>query len=240
MIWFPPGIVAAAGAGAPSFQPDDIASLEMWFDLSDLTTITDISGEITDLTDKGPNGWDLDQTNAAERPNTDTINGNAGAFFDGGDVLQNLSVGSPAVSLGESTLACVFTPDSVSPTDVIVATRDSGFARVVTISQTGAGVQGANHEDFFNITSELTAGTTAWAIFRFQDGSQDGLTDKGSTVSDTVATLDTANIDDIILGGLAPTGDFVGHIHEFMIFSTFITGTERTNLANYFDSKWTT
>lgn len=236
MIWFPHGTVGVAGAG-DGFVPTDIGGLELWYDLSDASTITDIAGEITDLNDKSGNARHLDQPTASERPNTATINTNDSMFHDLNDVMQELSLAS-SIGIGDVTLAVVFTVINTGLTDVLATIRDSSFNSLIRIQQTGDDVQCRHHSDVLTIANVLTANTTAWAIFRWQDGTQNGLMDTTETTSDTIATLSSGNIDDIILGGLAPTGDFNGHIHEYLLYSNYISDSDRNDLRDYLNAKW--
>jgi hypothetical protein len=76
---------------ASGFNPKSISGLAAWWDASDSSTITTVSGAVSQWNDKSGNGLNATQTTANNRPSNSaqTLNGRAVMTFDGSnDVLQ--------------------------------------------------------------------------------------------------------------------------------------------------------
>lgn len=236
MTWFSLGSV---GAAASSFAPTDLTDLSLWYDADDAASITEAGSGISEIDDKSVNDIDVTQTDDTERPSVGTANGNDSFEFDGVDeVIHNLSAGQ-GFDLSPVTVGIVFTPDNTSDSVNFLNIRDSSFGRIVGFNQSTDDVGVLHGGNQITLSNILTAGETRWIIYRAEDGDQNTLLDDDSSASATVATLGTGTIDDVILGGSNPNGGFDGHIHEIVLYTRFLPTSERTQLGNYFNNKWT-
>ncbi len=240
--WFSHGAVQAAAA---SFLPTDIADLEFWFDADDASTITETSGDVSQWDDKSGNGNNVVQATGAAQPTTSTINGNASLLFDGTD--DRLRDSSATVGVDPISFAIVFTPTTVTGTgDDAFRLRDGSTNRVsfrrndndlnhFHDALTGPDINLA-------LSNNLTANTTAWVICRMDDSGgadSDVLDDQDNSASVAGPTALQPSITDINIGGNADGGSaWAGHIHEVIVYNRFLTNTERTDLGNYLNAKW--
>jgi len=72
------------GVSAGGVEPDDISGLQLWLDASDLSTITESSGAVSQWDDKSGNGNHVTQGTALHQPSTGvaTLNGKNVIEFD--------------------------------------------------------------------------------------------------------------------------------------------------------------
>jgi hypothetical protein len=84
--------VASAVAAAPrgTWSPTQITTA-MWLDASDSTTLTAVSGVISEWRDKSGNARHAAQTTASYRPGTATVNGLAVLSFDGANDYMDIA-----------------------------------------------------------------------------------------------------------------------------------------------------
>lgn len=103
---------AAASAG---FDPRTIGTMLAWYDFSDSSTLTMVSGLVSEIRNKSGTAPTLSQGTEANRPSLSTIGGRQAALFDGSNdyLFSNTAV------LGSGTLAVVLGP--ISGTDARVA-----------------------------------------------------------------------------------------------------------------------
>jgi hypothetical protein len=242
--WFAHGSVQASAAAAAPFLPTDIASLEHWLDASDAGTITDTAGEVSQWDDNSTAGNDVTQATAANQGNTSTVNTNDGIFFDG--TGERMRDSAPVITSPPVTIGIVFTPTSVAAGEADLYKTREGFNNVIRVSRSGDDIRGSEGQGgatvFATIANVLAVDETRWVITRWRNsgaGSSDILDDQSNSATATAAAS-IANADDINVAANADgTTPFAGHIHEVVYYNRFLTDTERTDLANYFNSKWT-
>lgn len=75
------------------FTPTEIPDLYMWYDASDTSTITEVSGKVSQIDDKSGNGFHIVQGSASKQPTTGvyTLNGKNVIYFTIGNVLGTSS-----------------------------------------------------------------------------------------------------------------------------------------------------
>lgn len=247
MTNIPVGILEQQGGGAaPAFEPTDIADLQLWLDGDDAATITEVSGTITTWADKSVEGHDIAQGTVARQPITSTVNGNNSILFDGGqEHLDNVT--TIDISCDPGTLAIVYTPTTVTGDNDRIFTLRDGFAEVVRVERDTADLQvifgtgGASA--VLSDAASQAIDETHWAIARFQvsgSGDCDLLTDDGSTDTDT-GVASVGAVDKVSVAALDNSNNaWAGHIHEIIFYNRFLSASERTQIEDYLNDKWTT
>jgi hypothetical protein len=135
----------------PKWTPKDLdVDLRGWYDASDLTTITESGGSVSQWNDKSGSGHNLAQATGAEQPTTGTrsLNNKNVLDFDGGDkIFTNDSVmsGNPDVTI--ATVA-IYDINNNPAEDRIMQLGDGGGQTVA-----------------------ITGGVVGYA-FRFDDGNE--------------------------------------------------------------------
>jgi len=94
------------------FAPEDIPNLLAWYDAADPSTITDTNGNVDAWTDKSGNGNDFAQS-GAPRPTTgtQTINGLNTIAFNGTNEFLSIATFTPTPNF---TIAMVFRVDGIN------------------------------------------------------------------------------------------------------------------------------
>lgn len=232
------GIIDKPDVGG-AFVPTDFSNLEFWFDASDAATITEISGEVSQWDDKGPNGYDLVQGTAARQPNTSTLLGESSIFFDSNDVLEALTL---TLTLEPATMFAVVGATNVSADRYFLSIDNQDMY----LRQSGTSII-ALHAATSGSPNSLTAsGVNAVnvplaVVTRAQDSTTgDILTDDTTSAEDTdVGTLQSS-FTDLRIGarGGSGTQGWLGHIHEVGLYSQRLSDADRTTLMDYLVSKW--
>lgn len=229
-------------------DPTDIASLALWYDASDASTITEVSAEVSQWDDKSGNDDHLTQTNASFRPVVSSINGFDSIEFTGasGDVLD---IEGP-LALDHRNLSgyIVLTPTSTANNDDPLNLLN-GTAIRVAIRQLGGGVdivcfhQGNGGSVTLRNDDVLATNGTSFHIFRSRlstDGDSDFLADDGTEDTDAgITTLFDSDIDTMGVGA-RPSGGFswTGHVHEVGIFDAYLSDADRDDLNAYLEAKY--
>jgi hypothetical protein len=166
-----------ATGGTPSWSPDDISNLELWYHRSDESTFN--SGSITDGTqvntwmDKSTNGLDMTQITSTKQP----IYGATAVSFDGvDDILSNSTTnlfgtheyGAICFSGYAFANSWYFSSCDTSTTTshIRIAQRSTGELGIVTSVSPGGG----NYYQGQMTTTQLTDGDYFYAII-YSDGS---------------------------------------------------------------------
>ena len=228
------GVVWSAGGAA--FYPLDVASCIVWLDATDATTIQTVGSAVTNWVDKSTakNSFAVCGTDYM-RPayNTEQINTLPVLSFDGGDILC-------------STL----TPPAESTVFIVTRVDAFGGSKYLFGSQTGASLYAAgrptagtalalagSYVSPFSFTWSGTVNLYEMAHSSTTLACWDGGVEKyNSARSGTVST--TA----ISIGGVNSGGTqsprFNGALGEFIMYSRFLSDTERGQVESYLKSKW--
>lgn len=104
---------AASGAG---FSPDTIPDMVLWLDASDISTIVQIAGSVSQWSDKSGNANHATQSVAASQPisGTRTINGCNALDFDGSNDYFDLPSSLYSLTEGENHVFIVFNRDTLA------------------------------------------------------------------------------------------------------------------------------
>lgn len=227
------------GTQVGGFTPTDLSGLEFWFDANDDSTITEVSGEVSQWDDKSGNGRDIVQLTAGQKPNTATLEGVSTLFFDGDDALNlgSLSVqGDPMTIFGVAASADIVGFKyiwSVDDTEQFIRQNSADFAAGHGVTAGSASALG-----IANAWSLLTP--RAFVIRTRSDNPSEVELDDGTTDTDsTVGTLQQT-ITDLTVGARNSVGltGWNGHIMEIGAYSQLLSDVSKTDLMNYLKIKW--
>ena len=198
-----------------------------WYDGADTSTITHVSGEISQWDDK-TGTKDLTQGTAASNPNNTTMNGRNAIYFDGGDNLRNADLGLTLLDT-DVFFTVAFKPDAQATERLLgfpgwhhyMDTNGYGnFFGDAWVMDSGSAATAAAHVHTAKISD------TASQFWR--DGSSLVSNSYGSQADQSPTTFDI---------GQAGGGAYSGVIAEIVIYTD---GSERVALEAYLTEKWGT
>jgi hypothetical protein len=211
-----------------SFSPLSISGLAAWYDASDLATITEASGSVSQWDDKSGNGRDLTQGTGSAQPTTGTRtqNGLNVLDFDGGD-----TIGSSSFSESQPySLFVVFVNDEGAGAsnkyllhhNWLMRFRDGGYE--CNAGANFAGITGGNT----NAHLWTCVFNGASSLMRL-DAANLGTGNPGAGGGSGSFWLGSA-------GGAS--NFFNGMIAEVAYYDSTISGADLTNVETYLNSKW--
>lgn len=216
------------------WTPANIATT-LWLDASDLSTITESGGFVSEWRDKSTNGYNYTQVLGANQPftNNRTINGLNVIDFDGTNSFMQLASGFQAET--NAMLFIIVNSDTVD-----------GVKRVFN-NQVGAGTRFAIYEDnvflssikfpSFNILS-IARNTGEKLIGLYDDGNALGLGYDASYTENDSDDGDVANLDKWFLGCYNGSSEFFdGAIAEIVYVKSYDLDT-RQKTEGYLAWKW--
>ncbi len=250
-----------------SYEPFSPLALQpkLWLDASDLTTITESAGAVSEWRDKSGNDYAFTQATSTAQPTTGstTQNGLNVLSFDGGDWLTSTAAASVWKFLHDGT-DCMF--GIVFKRNVASAGQYSLFATATIVSgvnQTGLTVRPLATNNYAvvaiaaagvvvtNATSTLGTSTVPRVITTrlalsnaaaaprttIQIDGASATTPSGTPpVSPSTADpYGTLTIGALVNGGARLTG-FIGEL--VIVTGSAVTETNRVNLHNYLNRKW--
>jgi hypothetical protein len=229
------GILTTSPRFAPTggaWSPLDLPDLVRWLDAEDSTF--DLTGtEVDRWYDLSGNGWDVQQTTTALKPDrlTATLNGKAVVDFNPDNRLTTVSwttISQPC------TICIVFQPNLGFTTQAPHQSSGSG----TSISQTGANaieVWGGSAGTTFG---GVSAGTP-YVLTSVQDGAS-SVQRLNGTVEST-ATVSGAGVDGHKLGGASfsdTTWSFDGYIAAHIVCSSALGTSDLDLLDDYMIARW--
>lgn len=242
------------------FNPKSIGGLTFWLDGNDSSTITLVSGAVSQWSDKSGSASqrNFTQSTANNRPTTTTVNGKTAIKFDGvNDSLGNTTTDDPAnrtifaVALrGAGTglegfyCGCKQNITTYGWYDTLGFTATNGFPIFCQRHETA----GAS---FRHVAT--SASTSVPTVFRFQwIKSETDVANFNSTVRRANGAADTANSSNlaayatgVYLGAMNTTpasgtysNFFSGTLCELLAYDAFLTASQCTSVENYLKAKW--
>jgi hypothetical protein len=229
---------------AGGFSPDEIAGLVGWWDASDVTTITESGGAVSQWNDKSASGNNVVQA-GSNKPATavNTQNGLNVLTFASGDLLRV----TPSAAIGASAVS------------IFVVFRKTGAANTfesfpLTLTAGSAGrpfdgyqgtriTAGFTRSGYTNIATQTSwcqlsmmtytaAGNVTW--LERKDGTQVKTETSTTTWGGTASQVIT----------IASRGDGVtkltGDVAEILVYDAQLTGTDLTDVETYLADKWGT
>lgn len=237
------------GGAPPAWSPANLASLFAWYDASDLSTITESGGAVSQWDDKSGNGIHVSNATAAEQPTTGTRTQNSLNVldFDGGDALRNttgLSFLNDAYQ--ENTVFFVIKSDLDEIANYYLGLANDGniprrwFLDTRTTPNRLEGVIVDGGSVFLNLSSKLdlntnilmTAGDTV-----NEHGYRNGTFENSVAITGTNYS-NNAYLNIGCLFGNSTTPAMDGYICEIVICNAFLSTTDRQKAEGYLAHKW--
>lgn len=245
---------------ATGFNPKSISGLSFWLDANDSSTVTLVSGAVSQWSDKSGSASprNFTQSTANNRPTTTTVNGKAAIKFDGtNDSLGNTTADDPAnrtifaVALrGAGTGLEGFYGGSKQNVSLYGWYDSLGFT-----ATNGYPLFCQRHEtagaSFRHVA--VSASTSVPTVFQFQwIKSEVDAGNSGSTVRKANGAADNASSSNlgnfatgVYLGAMNQTpasgvytNFFSGSLCEVLAYNAFLTSTQCTSVERYLKSKW--
>ena len=231
-----------------SITPESYPNLVGWWDSSDLTTITESAGKVSQLDDKSGEGNHATQGTSTQQPITgqNSINGRNVLHFDGGDILHIAADASLKNSPKLTVIMLYRTTDTSDGTQGIFEIRvNSGQSRsgMFTAGSTQYSRIIANTQNDLTYASGWTENKPQISTQRYDKVNHKFYID-GSEVATSAHTddLSIGGSDTDSIGGLASNGSYslVGDFCEGIVYSDALTDDQLTGITNYLTAKWLT
>ena len=242
------------GAGTGPWTPAALPGLVAWYDVQDAATITVSGGFVTQLNDKGPNGYHAIQATAGAQPTlvSAAINGHPALNFDPSVTIQHLeAIGlPPPLTLFPNGFALYFVSaeqDSgaygyqvASPLHYSTYNVPEPFGRRDSLMFIG---NGSDFQGGFDTYSVMTGNAPAYWGYRYltsTDTFEDWL--NGTQVSTWVAnaypTYYGGNSSDFQIGRRNSLDTVVtGYVGEIIVCNALLE-SDRLKLEAYLSAKW--
>jgi hypothetical protein len=217
-------------------------STALWLDAADATTVTTVSGAVSQWNDKSGNARNVSQSTAGNRPTyTATgLNGKAVLTFDGSnDSLLNSSVGLPLGASARS-LYVVYQPNRLTGVNAICGqgtSLASGNLYYIQFRSQGDPYFAGFLRDVSNGTSfpfDNTNPKIAEAIF---NGSALSLYSTGNLVASQTLSLNTIG-DSFYVGNNPNNEPMGGTVAEIVVTASASSTLDRQRIEGYLAHKW--
>lgn len=250
-----PGVVAAQGryeALVQLWTPGEITT-QLWFDAADSSTITLVSGAVSQWNDKSGNNRHASQGTASNRP---VYSGGLVVFDGSNDSVGNGSPGSLLRNVGGATISGVFkftsSPTSTqqiiaicsSDTSILKSALEGGFVS----EKISIGGRRLNTDSFIRINDPNNIDTNlhiAIGVFDYSNALfslyVDGFTSVSPTdfhVSGNTPDVDAVRFRIGATGVTAGSAWFNGGLGESVVTHTAMDTTARQILEGYYAHKW--
>jgi hypothetical protein len=246
---------------ASGFNPKSIAGLFQWFDGSDRATLFDATsggsavaddGSVARWEDKSGNGYHLTQGTAGNRPTLRAAirNGRSVLEYDGANsALVSASITN---NLSELSVFSVWNADTLGGSNIGHIWTTSGGFGVTTVrrfrlnpgdsAQLDAGSSGGNTgglsfaQDVFNrLHAFWNGGTDRVADFEFLIN---GTAAPSNTSPGTTTIANTGAATYAVGATTAGSFNFDGYIAEVLVYTRYLSVSERTKIDNWLKTKW--
>ena len=236
----------------------DISALSpnMWIDFSDASTVTTVSGKVSQVTDKSGNGRTFTQNTGVKRPIYQSAVQNSlnVARFDGVEEVLQLSSNTMFRNIGGASLYIILKPESGGAAGDIYFSSGNGLStnriyllyshNLFKFSMAGRRL---DSDSFQNV---IQTGTTSpgsfmmisnvydWSnasIFTYKDRNLIGTSTSFQTAGNTSNT--NANLTRIG-ANLSNDGFWFGDIGEIIVFNSVHDADTKDTVEQYLNNKW--
>lgn len=231
------GFNARYGASTPSFQPPDILGLALWLDAADTSTITQVSGAVSQWNDKSGNALHFAQATAAQQPalGATTITGLNLITFDGSNDRMQLTSALNGLANANNTIFIAARSTNLTTSQYLFSTGNS--------NPPGYGVSVASDSFVLRHGGTVTKNITrdeSLHIFGFSRSSA-GLNPFLDGAALTGGNVATDNLITLARIGGSSGGNsayLTGAIAEIIVYNTALSTSDINLVGHYLGHKW--
>ncbi len=223
-----------------TWVPSTVSGLTLWFDYSNSSSITLVSGAISQANDLSGQNLHITQSTAANRPTLVTAdqNGLDVASFDGiNDRLFKSSGVSPKVPAQTQTTFVISKTSGATGGWIYWTTNGSTVAGVILASSSSTRYQG-NTANFASATSSNAYHVfSGYILTTKREAYKDGSLEATNSTTETIATVPTQ----IHFGSDSnPVSFLTGKVGEFFQYNATLSAQDRQRGEGYLAWKWGT
>lgn len=233
---------------APPVSTDP--TLEIWYDFSDLTTVTVSGTDITSVSDKSTGTVKPANSTGGKRPkqSLNFQNGKAVSYFDGTNDLFTINPITNLQSLSGNSMIIVGKFNNASATNTMIQAGTNSQQRNAIWLSISGGVYKIGMGQGLATTS--TSANTNFHIFTAVfDGTQTGNSNRVKlridgveqtlSFSQNISTTTSSDTSVVYIGETADaTEDLDGYVGEILLYTKTLTPTEVSNTEAYLKNKW--
>jgi hypothetical protein len=221
-----------------------LISTALWLDAADASTITTVSGAVSQWNDKSGNNRHVAQSDSAKRPTVSSasINSKNTLLFDGSNDFLVSTGASLPVGASSRSMFVVYKPGATSGTFAICGQSGASVSNQWFLLQFRN--QGAVGDPYFaGYSQDLTNGsaiTTATKIAGVTyNGTQGTLYQNGSQIAQSALTLNTVSSEFLVGASANGVQEFVnGLIAEIVFLASAASTDTRQRIEGYLAHKW--
>ena len=243
----PLGVLAGSQI-AGGWTPADITGLTGWWDASDSSTVTLVSGKVSQWDDKSGNSRHLTQGTDGSRPTyAGTINGLSVLTFDGTDdfLAHTTDTRLANASDGSWTACAVASTNTTSDTSQYLyhgGAFDTYAPQMIRTN--GANVESIGQQSTGGYVADAQGTVSAYTPFQssgVQTSSSVQAFLNGSSNGATSMTAPTNTLHPIYVGRVHNGGGIVnGSVAELIVYDSALGTTDRQTVEAYLKAKWNT
>ena len=216
------------------FLPNEIPTLDTWFESFDTNTIQDTSNFVDQLNDKSGNGYNAVGTGST-RPltNVSTLNGNNVLDFASDRLI--LPSGTYGLANGANTIVVVAKGNQTSGTRILYSMQTAGLVTTTMYLNSSNQVR---YKSTLLGSGDLTANDVDINSYNIMIGTFDGVNTQTLYVNGVMKSFNNMgnvnpNVDAASIGGTTTGGSFNGSIAAVLTFTSELTTEERQNVEGY-------
>lgn len=241
-----PRLLRPRASGA-AFDPRSIGSIEGWWDASDSSTITLVSGVVSQWNDKSGNSRNFTQSTGANRPSVLTAqrNGLNVLNFGGSPVTMN-QAWTRQLS-GGNTWIMVFSYQDTASVELPILRMDVNVNAIQKGASNAANVSRRNKiGSFVNNTSstlfvadQIADANSEWQVVSSVAGTTLGHYKNGSLETETAFSGTLASSSSTTLRVAEASFAYTKlHVAEILIYSKPLSAAERASVERWLGGKW--
>lgn len=233
--------------GGVSFSPLSLPSLNSWYDPSDDSTLTVVSGQVDSMSDKSGNGYTVSAPGSTRRANKSTINGVQSLTFNSDYLARTAGLAAFNGNDLPMTYFEVVQPANVTQNPGFhMSFRGSNANQVQRVFQTSAPVVGFGKTDSASLSKTATGSgidTSAQIITVISTGTLCTVRRNGSDiVSNGDVDVATVSVNRFTIAadynGVANSNFFIGDIGEVALCAAALGGSDVAAMEAYLAAKW--
>ena len=242
------GMAVAGGGGPPAFAPTDVSGLLLWVDPSDLTTITESGGLVSQLDDKSGNANHMEQATGSMQPDTGTvtINGLNALAFDGADDRLDTDGNPFGANVVDALVLILYRVNAVANSKLFSLTGDAassttwhaacpfGDGNVYFDTNDGGGAIRADGATGFSTGEVHLVGFYGTSTDNEQEVWIDGVLLDAAGSGQSVPTTSKG----VMIGGISGSTYTHMDLCEMIVVDGTVSESDRQKLEGYLAHKW--